>query len=304
MVWPIPESVTFATAWVAIALFVAGWWLAGQRGELARQVSAAGWVVFGVFWLLMIPRFWYVMRSPIQTTLSLIAVPACVSAGYWLWTGRDSLLVLSRAVAIMGVVYLPFETMPVLQDWLIEVVAYQTVLAIGLIGFEVGLVEGTRAEIMNTLVFVTGGETYRTRIILACTGIGSMSIFIGLVGALDISLSRKLKAIGLAVAVIYVLNIVRNVFIALAYGRQWFQFYVDPIMALTGYTNPALVSFFIADRVLSQSLSVVALILIAWAVMRLVPELLTVIEDALFVVTGMEFDLYEALALDAPAQRA
>jgi archaeosortase A (PGF-CTERM-specific) len=102
----------------------------------------------------------------------------------------------------------------------------------------------------------------------------------------------------MAVAVIYALNIVRNVFIAVAFGDQWFQVLVDPIMALTGYTDPGLVSFFIADRVMSQSLSVVALVGITWFTVRMVPELVNVIEDALFVVTRTEYDLQAALPID------
>jgi archaeosortase A (PGF-CTERM-specific) len=78
---------------------------------------------------------------------------------------------------------------------------------------------------------------------------------------------------------------------------------VEPIMALTGYPPPGLVSVFIADRVLSQSLSVVALIAITWLVVRTVPELLALVEEALFVVTRTEYDLHGAFAVDADGRR-
>ncbi len=294
----VPTGVTDAVAWVVVALFLAAWGLQSRDREGSRRLAAAAWGGFGVFWLLLVPRFALVMRSPIETVLTALAVPASLYAGYLLLGGRDSLFTLSRAVAIMGLVYLPFTTIPGLDRWLIETVASQTQWVITALGYEVALLPGPDDGYRSALLFETGGQHYRTHIVLACTGIGSMSIFAGLIASIDAPVGRKLKALGLAVAVIYVLNVARNVFIAVAFGRQWFQVFVEPVMAVTGYTQPGLVSFFIADRVLSQSLSVVALVCITWLVVRTVPELLAVVEEALFVVTRTEYDLHAAFAVD------
>lgn len=298
MFQPVPLAITDAIAWLVIVLFVTGWFLDSVRTRGARHVTVTAWVVLAVFWFLLIPRFAFAMRSPIETVLCAIAVPSSLSAGYLLWTGRDSLTILSRAIAVMGIIYLPFETIPVLHQWLIETVAYQTYRTIILVGFDVSLAEGPVHGYRSALVFTTNDHTYITHIVLACTGIGSISIFAGLIAAINASVSRKLQALGLATVIIYILNIIRNVFIAIAFGNQWFQLLVDPIMTVTGYADPALVSFFIADRVLSQSFSVVALIGITWLVVRIVPELLEVLEDALFVVTRTEYDLHTALSID------
>jgi hypothetical protein len=56
-----------------------------------------------------------------------------------------------------------------------------------------------------------------------------------------------------------------------------------------------MVSYFLADRVLAQSLSVLALVAITWLVVRELPEVLTVVEDILYVLTGSEYDLGAAL---------
>ncbi|MFB6354112.1 MAG: archaeosortase A [Halobacteriales archaeon] len=295
----VPTGVTDAVAWVVVGLLLAAWAVRPRAPERARALAAAGWVGFAGFWLLLVPRFALVMRSPIETVLSAVAVPAALYAGYLLWNGRESLFTLSRAVAIMGLVYLPFTTVPGLDRWAIEAVAAQTKWAITALGFEVALQAGPDHGYRSALVFTTDGRQYVTHIVLACTGLGSMSIFAGLIAALDAPLDRKLEALGLAVGVIYVLNLVRNVFIAVAFGKQWFQVLVGPVMAVTGYTQPGLVSFFIADRVLSQSLSVVALVGITWLVVRRVPELLALVEEALFVVTRTEFDLHAAFSVDA-----
>ena len=271
MIEPVPLAITDAVAWFVVAAFVAAWVLE-SRGRVGRAVGAGAWTAFGAFWLLLVPRFAFVMRSPIEGALA--------------------------AVAVMGVVYLPFETVPALRQFAIETVAYQTYTVITWIGYDVALTPGPNGAYQNGLAFVHAGHRYSTHIVLACTGLGSMTIFAGLIAALEAPLGRKLKAIGAAVGIIYLLNIVRNVFIAVAFGNQWFQVFVAEISALVGYTDPGLVSYFIADRVISQSLSVVALVGIAFLVVRIVPELLALLEEAVYVVTNTEVDLGKAMRVD------
>ena len=299
MIQPVPISITDAVAWVAIGLFLGGWAALGYDRRLARGVTAGAWIVFGAFWLLLIPRFALAMKSPIETVLSALAVPACLYAGYLLWQGRESLLTLSQAVAIMGVLYLPFTSIEVLGRTLIETVARQSHGMIQAAGFDAALVTEPESGYRSMLVFTDStGHQYVTHIVLQCTGIGSMSIFAGLIAAIDASTVRKVQALLTAVVVIYILNLVRNVFIAVAFGQQWFQVFIDPVMMVTGFTDPGLVSFFIADRVISQSLSVVALVGITLLIVRIVPELLSVVEDAVYVVTRTEVDLHAAFATD------
>ncbi len=298
MIEPLPTAITDVFAWGVVALFVGSWIMEGYNRDSARLLGAVAWGTFGLFWLSLVPRFAFVMRSPIETTLSVLAVPGCLYAGYLLYSGRDTLFTLTRAVAIMGVVYLPFETIEFLRRVAVESLARQIYLVIQWLGFEVSMRTAEQNGYYSALVFTNDGRPYVTHIVLACTGIGSMTIFAGLVAALKAPLVRKTKAFALAVGIIYVLNVLRNVFIAVAFGRQWFQVFIDPIMWITGYTDPGLVSFFIADRVISQSLSVVALVGITYLVVRIVPELLAVIEEAVYVVTRSEIDLYDALAID------
>ena len=293
----VPLSVTDAVGWVVIAAFVATWAFE-SRDRIARAFGAAAWGTFGVFWLLLIPRFAFVMRSPIETVLSAVAVPACFYAGYLLWSGRDTLFTLGRAVAVMGLVYLPFETIPLFRRLAVETVASHAYMAITWLGYEVTLTAGPEYGYQSGLEFVRDGHTYATHIVLACTGLGSMTIFAGLIAALDAPLGRKLKALAAAVGIIYVLNIVRNVFIAVAFGEQWFQVFVAEISTLVGYEDPGLVSYFIADRVISQSLSLLALAAIAILVVRIVPELLSLLEEAVYVVARTEIDLERVFPVD------
>ena len=286
---------TDVLAWIVIATFILGALLEARDRRLARYVSGGAWMLFGVFWLALFPQFWFEMRSFIEGALSLVALPACVYTGYLLLKGRDSLFVLSRAVAVMGLIYLPAETIPIVRQVLIETVAYQTHVVMDWLGYQHEFIVGPNDYQSGFLFTEESGQQYLTYIVLACTGIGSMAIFGGLIAAVKAPLKRKLQGLVLAVAIIWVLNIARNVFIAVAFGNQWFQFYVDPLLRLTGYDHPGYISFFIADRVISQSLSVVALIGIAILVIRIVPELIAIADEVLFVLTGTEYDLQTAL---------
>jgi archaeosortase A (PGF-CTERM-specific) len=285
--------------WVVIAAFVATAALERYDREMARTVGAGAWVLFGVFWGVLFPRFAFEMRSFIEGTLSLLAVPLCVYAGYQLYSGRDSLFVLSRGVAAMGLIYVPFLTIGPLREWLVELVSAQTNAVIQLLGYDPVFTIAKENGYHSAFIFTdSAGHQYYTYLVLACTGIGSMSIFGGLIAAVKAPLRRKLRAFALAISIIWVLNVIRNVFISVAFGNQWFQLFVGPVTSLTGYTDPRMVSFFIADRVLSQLLAVIALVFILWLVVRDLPELLTVIEDIIYLVSGREYDFQRSIRTD------
>lgn len=288
-------------AWVSIGIFVLAFVLE-WRGEIdpARNVAAAAWVLFGLFWLLMAPHYYYEAQSPLQTFLSIAALPLCVYTAYLLVTGRTSLLVLSKAVAIMGLIYLPAETIPFVRRWLIETTAAQTHYGMELLGHSPGIIEGS-AGYESKFGFdpdetVTGRTTY---IVMACTGLGSMAIFGGLIGAVKAPLKRKVAAFAVAIGVIWFLNLIRNVFIGLASPWGWFQH--DPIVhVMTTYlgAQPERVSYLVAHNYISQFGSVIALLAIAYLLIKVLPEILAPLEEVLFILSGTEYDLEEAVDVE------
>ena len=288
-----------ALAWLSIALFAGSVLLDWYDRDLARYLAAVAWGVFGVFWLVLFPHFAFEQRSAIEGVLSLAAFPACLYAAYLLVQGRETLFLLTRAVAIMGAIYMPFTMYAPAKELLIETVAAQGHFVLQLLGADqIRLVERD-GDITGAFYYVHPQEgPFTTNVLLACTGLGSIAIFSGLIGAVRAPLRRKLKALAIAIPVIWVLNMARVVFITMAFSYQWLQFGVGPITSLVGYENPNMVSYFISDRVIAQSLSVVALVGIAWAVARVLPELLTVAEDVMYIVTGDEYDLHDAVGVD------
>jgi archaeosortase A (PGF-CTERM-specific) len=301
---------TDVLAWLVVGLFLAGTVLRWRTSDHSRTVMVSAWGVFALFWAALVPHFAFVQKSFVEGFLSLAAVPASLYVGYLLYQGRDSLFVLSRAVAVMGVVYLPFETIPALtvgglslpapRHVLISHTTAQTEWAMELLGYSPTLVEGDQGY-LNTFKFVTdGGHIILFSIILACTGLGSIAIFVGLIAAVEAPLGRKLRALAIAVPIIYVLNIARTTFIGIVFGKQYMQWFVDEVLFLFGGTDPYKVSFYLSDRVISQMLAVVALVGVTYLVVRELPELLTIVEDVLYIVTREEYDLHEAL--DLPEQ--
>ena len=307
--------------WATIALFLAGGALEYYDREYARPAVVVAWILFGVFWFSLIHHFVVVQRSVVEGVGSILAVPLSIYLAALLWRGRDSLFVLSRAVSIMGVVYFSVIAVPSVETFLIEIVTRQTEFLMNLIGYDPQVVTGTQLTlpdgstldiaakdkpIRNTFVFDTSGVSYMDHpvltytIITACTGIGSMAIFIGLILAVRAPYERKLRALAVSIPVIYVLNLFRNVFIGITFGNQMTHFFPDVIMTLFSLEYQWKVSYIISDRILAQGLSVVALVVITWLVVRELPEVLTIIEDVLYVFTRREYDLQDTLGFKPP----
>lgn len=283
--------------WISIGAMLVGA-AAEYRGnhQLAVPIASAGWVVFGVFWATMLPYF-VEIGSPVQTLLALAGIALSVYTGYLLYTGRASLLLLSKAVGLMGLVYLPAATVAPVRNWLIELVAVQALWGIELLGYEPNLVTaGTSGSIdygSTRNVFdwehITG-DSYSVFIVFACTGMGAISVFTGLIAAIKAPLRRKALGIIAAVGIIWVLNLVRNVLVVLASQLQWFD---TPLLTSTigPYIGSMRLSYFVSHTLLAQPLAVVVLIGLTYVILRIVPEVAAVLEEILFVLTGSEYDL-------------
>lgn len=309
------SSVAEPLGWLTLALFLLAVGLEYVDRGRARWVFVLGWLLFSVFWLAMVYPWLVVDSSVVKGVGALLAAPLSVLVAREFASGRDSLFTLSRAIAFMGLLYVPVVAITPLREWLILTVTGQTAWGLSLLGFdppvvaelsELSHVSGVDPgdeipkdnAFENTFVFLGDGYRITYTIIVACTGIGSMAVMGGLVTAVRAPFRRKLTALALALPVIYVLNIVRNVFIAVNYGYQRMQLFPDATMFLFGADNHLRVSYLWADRILAQVGSVVAMMLIFWLVVRILPEVMQPVEEVLYLLTGEEYDLAEALNVD------
>jgi archaeosortase A (PGF-CTERM-specific) len=301
-------ALTDALAWVVIAAFSASAVLDAldeDREWLRRYAAVAAWSVFALFWALLVEHFAFVEQSLIEGVLVAAAVPACLYTAYLVGTGRRDLETLTRAVAVMGLLYIPFQTVQPLHEWAILTTTDHAAWLMAQFGYHPPVetateYHGYEAQFVFSGQHAVTGEDwgFPTTVLLACTGIGSISIVGGLALAVDAPLKRRLQAVGLAAPLIYAMNIVRVSFIAVAHGEQWFQGGVVQrvVFALFPSDDPNMVSYLFADRVLAQSASVVVLVVLTLALLRILPELGGVIEDVAYIATGNEYDVTERFA--------
>ena len=246
--------------WLAILLLLAASFYPRERRML---IGAVGWWVFSLHWLLQ-PSHYVAIADWYNVGVTLGAAVLCALLGYLMFEhyrghthlNQSTLLTLTAACAIGGVAYFPFAQLELLHTALKGMVSSQTVWLVGLLGHSATLVSPCNIEIQG----------FEIEIVLACTAIESMALFTGLILAVDAPVIRKLKALLISVPVIYVLNLFRNAFVCIATGYLWFSH--DPYE-----------SFYIAHAVLAKVGSTLALIVIAYAVLKLLPELLDVIDE-------------------------
>ncbi|MFC7058357.1 archaeosortase A [Halovenus salina] len=282
--------------WVTLVVFLAAVALDTRNRETARPVFVVAWVCFGAFWFALIYPFFVTDQSVIRGVGAVVAAPLSVAVARVIYSGQDRLFTLSRAIPLMGLFYVPFLASQTLKERLVLLVTHHTRWTMNLIGYDPPLVtklpeaasaapswfdparldrtiSGKELAFENTFVFFTdAGGTITYTIILACTGIGSMAVIGGLVLAVRAPPRRKLRALGLALPIIYVLNIFRNVFIGISFGHQYAHFFPDATVTLFALETPLRVSYIWADRIMAQSASVIAMIAIFWLVVHEVPE--------------------------------
>lgn len=254
--------------WVSFLIIVLGAIVPKKNGY---YIAAVGWVLFGIRWGLSTPYFYFEEANIMYTVLCILAVPLTLYAAFiMIRFQRESLMVITRSVAISTAFYAPFEFLPWLKDMLIGFTTDLTVASIHALGYP-AIRQGLDLIILNGQV---------VQIILACTAIQSIAIFVGVVFCVRAEPVRLLKAFLVSVPVIYVLNLIRDVFVVSAFGNQWFQIIPETVMQWSGkpveYT-----SFFWAHNVLAELGSLIALIAISYAVMQIMPELLDYLRDVM-----------------------
>jgi archaeosortase A (PGF-CTERM-specific) len=295
---------------VVLVAFLAAFALEYVDRDYAQPVLVIAWVLFGLFWLVLIYPWFVEDESIVRGVGATIAAPLSLLLAKTIYEGEHDLFIISRAVTAMAIVYAPFVLIPPLNRQLIVLVTDQTAWLMSTLGWEptvvtalsdVGVersISGKEMDYQNSFVFFQGEQTITYTIILTCTGLGSMAVVTGLIAGVRAPIRRKVRALALAVPIIYGLNLIRNVFIAVSYGNQYTDFFPSTTMWLFSLDNSLRVSYIWADRIIAQGLSVVAMVVIIWLVIREVPEVMEPIEQVVYLATGEEIDLQGALNID------
>lgn len=246
--------------WVVVACFFAS----TIYDDSNRYFRTMSWTLFAVYCVAITPHFWFVQKSLVETVLALAGAGIGVYVAILQQDGTVSLDRISLWIAVTGAIILSVNTIPFVRGQLITVVARNTSELLQTIGFDTVTQAAERGRL---IVFQDTQPTLKTRLVIACTGVGSVSIFIGLASVLDTSVRNRVGVAVLSTLTIYILNIARNVFIAGAYGGQWFDFYPNMIGWFFG-TDGYLVSYYIADRVISQFASLIVLVALGLLILQ------------------------------------
>jgi archaeosortase A len=227
-------------------------------GRHRKYAAITGWVFIVLFLFATLPEY-FAENNFLYPVMAALSVPFLYITIKHLLAGDMRVMHLSRAAAVAFLIYAPFEYLPVVGDWLISMVVGEVVWLLHLFNYPVSL------DAWN----IIAQHGFRVEIILACTGIQSIAIMLGVAAAVPTTLRQKIYAFLLVAPTIYILNLFRNVFVIMAYTSQWFPYYPD----IAGNGEIGYESFFWAHNVIAEMLALVILILIAYGLFTLIPRL-------------------------------
>ena len=209
--------------------------------------------------------YYFSLNNFLYPIMAVLSVPFLFITARYLMAEDDRVMHLTRAAAVAFLIYAPFEYIPVLGNWLIGIV----------VGQVTGILDALRFPVMLADWNIITRNSFRVEIILACTGIQSIAIMLGVAAAVPTTIRQKILAFLLIAPTIYILNLLRNVFVIIAYTEQWFPWY--PSIASNGEFGYE--SFFWAHNVIAELLALVCLVAIAYALFILIPKLGSFADD-------------------------
>lgn len=198
---------------------------------------------------------WYVEYSIVQ---SLFAFIISLYSAYLVYLVLNKDLKprnICKMATITGMFLLPLYSISGVREFMIENVVNETNNILNFIGYD-----SVVSEQDGRYYIVFNQNKLKTEIVLACTGVGSISIFVGLISSINnISIYEKISFIMIVSGFIYILNTLRNVFIAASYGGQHLHILPNLIEYIFG-KGSHWVSYYIADRLISQVLAAIVLL--------------------------------------------
>lgn len=205
---------------------------------------------------------------------------------------------------VFCILYVPFLLFKPLADWLIGTVVFCIRQVFDAIGFEYYVVDPSNplsSHFFNYFFSVDpvapyvelcfDGQTewvqqavgYSDMIVLGCTGITAIALLVAVVAVTNTSWIRKILLGVMVTAVIYIVNVFRNVFVISAYFGQWFPWMEDWLTSMTGTYIPGYASFFWSHNVFCECGAFLVIILLAVLMFKLAPDLLGRVKDIVMV---------------------
>ena len=220
-----------------------------KKEGITNKLKIAGWGVFAFYWSTQ-PNTLYFGEGEdfVNAFLCIAGVYVFFYLAYHEWLSmrrKESIGCLNwiaGASAIAGFIYFVIEFTP-LAPWLIETVAAQS-------GWLLNIFTG---DVTVDSVWINYGSA-DIRIIFACTAVQSMVIFVGMILPLTKGdIKRKFYGLLVTVVPIYFLNLIRNALVAYLLGNN-------------------ITDFYMAHNVIGKGGSLIALVILLFIVIKIVPE--------------------------------
>lgn len=252
-----------ATLWIALGfLGIAS--VLPKSYNLRFTFGSFGWIFLSIYWFLQPPSY-VEIRDYFNAVFVVVAAIVSLFIAYITFQARNNkedghevFIPLSRAASVSGLIYFLFADVDILNTWIISLVTNQTIWVVEKIGYPVAQVAWNQLAVNGLPV----------EIILACTAIESIALFAGLISsATDSPVSKKFKAFMISVPVIYSLNLIRTSFTASAYGLAFF-----------GTPDE---SFHITEHIIAKVGSMIALLVISYMILRMLPEVSDMIDGVI-----------------------
>ena|GEM_PF-1543761 len=235
------------------------------RKRVAHIYSILGWELFSVYWLLQIPHFAFDVNDIINVSFCALSLPFFTYLSYheylsYKWNEEDKSLKFMRgSTFIAGTIYFVIDKIPQAAGALIYAVAWQTSMLLRLIGWDLHPGE----------IVYTGKEVYvpiegsSISIILACTAIEAIVIFIAAIYCTPSSKEKRIRALLYTLPTIWLGNLVRNFLII---------YLVDSHALVDVAFSLGISEFELAHTYLGKGGSFGVLIILAFVVFKVMPE--------------------------------
>ncbi|OKY78578.1 MAG: Exosortase [Candidatus Methanohalarchaeum thermophilum] len=251
--------------WIAITFLVLATTLSylTKESRVKHVLFGIGWLLIGFHWI-NLPKY-YFLKEDLFNGLLFIAgsflawALAFIEAKLLLEKKEiDIITYLGQAAAIATIIYFPLRNLSSFSSFSLEyIVAEHTFLLLKTIGAPI-------SQNGSVLTFSAEESITKVSIVFACTGIESIALFYGAIIPSPDSLTNKVKALIATGPIIYILNLFRNTFVVYATGNKWFS--AINFFGLEG-------SFVISHHVIAKAGSVIAIFLIAYFVLKILPGL-------------------------------
>lgn len=261
------DAAVSVLAFGSLALLGAGYF---AKGRERHGLRIAGWVIFGLYWPTQSGSF-FAQDDPVNGYFTLLAPLLLGYLAWHEWQSRKwnedpkALRWITGTAFIAGATYFLIYQVPQVTDFVIGMVADQSS---GLLTYGFGVPSRLEVDAAAPVesryhIFLDGygAEAYAVTIILACTAVQSIMIFVGAIACTEgASRERRWRSYLYTAPPIYLLNLFRNA--GIVYGYK--------VLGLTAF---GLDSFEFMHSYIGKGGSLLALVIIALVVFRTLPEL-------------------------------